>query len=319
MKQFLLQRWFLIALVAALVVGIMLATPLEPISQVGVVRNGIVAVVLFLMALPLEAGAMWRSIRRPWAPLVAYGVNFGLLPLFAWIVSLSLSREMAFGLFVAATTPCTLASASVWTRRAGGNDSVAILVTIATNLTCFVVTPLWLLVMTGQMLESETLQFTRMASKLGQLVVFPMVLAQLLRIFRPVGWWATRHKTALGVTAQCGVLTMIFIGAVQTGLGLAGSAGSAGFAAEIVGMIVAVLVVHMAMLFAGMALAFLLGLSRADRIAVGFAGSQKTLMVGLQVGMDLGFTILPMVSFHVGQLIVDTIIADQLRRRSEPS
>ena len=51
-------------------------------------------------------------------------------------------------MIVAATAPCTLASAAVWTRRAGGNDAVAILVTFITNATCFLVTPFWLILMT---------------------------------------------------------------------------------------------------------------------------------------------------------------------------
>ena len=61
-----------------------------------------------------------------------------------------LRGDLAVGLLVAAAAPCTLASAAVWTRRAGGNDAVALMVTIGTNLTCFVVTPLWLLVTTGR-------------------------------------------------------------------------------------------------------------------------------------------------------------------------
>ena len=60
-----------------------------------------------------------------------------------------------------------------------------------------------------------------------------------------------------------------------------------------------------------------LGLVRPDQIAVGIAGSQKTLMVGLQVGMDLHVSILPMVVYHVGQLFLDTVIADRIRRKDE--
>jgi sodium/bile acid cotransporter 7 len=50
---------------------------------------------------------------------------------------------------------------------------------------------------------------------------------------------------------------------------------------------------------------------------VAFAGSQKTLMVGLQVSMELGVSILPMVAYHVSQLIVDTLIADRWRAGNE--
>ena len=57
------------------------------------------------------------------------------------------------------------------------------------------------------------------------------------------------------------------------------------------------------------------GFSRAQQIAVGIAGSQKTLMVGLDIAITYvgGLAILPMVVYHVAQLLADTVIADRLR------
>jgi solute carrier family 10 (sodium/bile acid cotransporter), member 7 len=155
-KKFLIHRWFLISLAVVLLVGMAFHSALEPLSEIRAFRNGVVATVLFLMALPLEARAVWQSLRRPLAPLLGVTVNLLLLPIFAWFVSLGLSPTWAVGLYVAAATPCTLASAAVWTRRAGGNESVAILVTIITNLSCFVVTPLWLWILTGHRLETAS-------------------------------------------------------------------------------------------------------------------------------------------------------------------
>ena len=59
-----------------------------------------------------------------------------------------------------------------------------------------------------------------------------------------------------------------------------------------------------------------LKVARPDQIAVGLAGSQKTLMVGLQVSIELGFNIIPMVAYHISQLLVNTLIADRLRRQN---
>ena len=84
-------------------------------------------------------------------------------------------------------------------------------------------------------------------------------------------------------------------------------------------MIVAVLGIHLLMLALGMFVARFVGMSRPDQIAVGISGSQKTLMVGLQNGMELNITIIPMVIYHVGQLLLDTFIADVLRRRAKES
>lgn len=316
MQRYFVRRWFLLALIAVLVGGTSFSRILEPLAEIPALRYGIVAVVLFLMALPLQAQAMWQALKRPGPPLLAMAVTFGLLPLLAWGVSFVLSEPLANGLLVAAATPCTLASASVWTRRAGGDDSVAILVTIITNLVCFLVTPLWLVAMTGRDVQ---IPVGDMIQKLGLLVVLPMTFAQLLRLAGPVGVWATRRKIPLGVLAQTGILGMIFIGSIQTGQRLRSTTQEALAIFDLLLMVGAVMFVHLSMLFTGIGLARLLRFRREDQIAVGFAGSQKTLMVGLTVAMEIGASILPMVAYHVGQLFVDTIIADWLRRRSSTS
>jgi sodium/bile acid cotransporter 7 len=242
----------------------------------------------------------------------------GLLPLFAWGVSFLLRGDIAAGLLVAATTPCTLASASVWTRRAGGNDAVSILVTLLTNSVCFLVTPLWLGVMTGKAVDGEALNLARISMELALLVVLPMAAAQLLRVYPPLALAATRRRLALGVMAQLGVLSMIFLGSIRTGLRLHGEPATVLLVWDLLSMLSAVVGVHVVMLFTGVGLARLSGFSRPDQIAVGFAGSQKTLMVGLLVAMSLGVTILPMVIYHVSQLFVDTLVADRFRKQ-QPS
>ena len=61
----------------------------------------------------------------------------------------------------------------------------------------------------------------------------------------------------------------------------------------------------------------LLQLPREDYLAVGFAGSQKTLMVGLVICVELGVLLIPMVLYHVAQLFVDTLFADYFRQRGQ--
>jgi len=314
-KRFFLQRWFLLLLVAALAGGICFAEDLQPLSRIRLLRDSVVATVLFVMALPLEAHAMWRTMKRPLPPLLAVLVTFGLLPLLAWALSGLMNDDLGVGLLVAATTPSTLASAAVWTRRAGGNDAVAILVTIMTNLACFVVMPLWLLAMTGAKVESPELSLSKMAAQLAWLVVVPMALAQCLRLYRPVGAWATRRKLGLGVLAQCGILFMVLLGSIGVGLRLRDTTQAALELFDVLLMLAIVCAVHTVMLYAGLGLARLLRCSREEQIAVAFSGSQKTLMVGLFVAMSLQVSILPMLAYHVSQLFIDTLIADRFREK----
>lgn len=194
---------------------------------------------------------------------------------------------------------------------------MAIMVTILTNLTCFVITPLWLLTTTGKSANLPPL--ADMIFKLAVLVVLPISLAQLFRLSAPVAAWATRQRVPMGVLAQIGVLAMIFLGSLAAGLKIGErDLPLASLSGQIALMIVVVMGVHLSMLFAGIRLARWLGMSREDAIAVGIAGSQKTLMVGLTIAIDIGgLAVLPMVTYHVGQLLVDTVIADRIRQAGE--
>jgi solute carrier family 10 (sodium/bile acid cotransporter), member 7 len=105
----------------------------------------------------------------------------------------------------------------------------------------------------------------------------------------------------------------VFFGAVQTAEKVRGT-GSSAMAMELLCVVAVVLGVHWGTLLVGLMASRLLKMSRADQIAVGFAGSQKTLMVGLQICLEAGFHVLPMVAYHIGQLLIDTLVADHLRK-----
>lgn len=313
--SFFQRHWFLIGLGAVLAVGVIACKPLEPIADAVWLRQMILVSVLFIMALPLETSAARMAIQRPQATILAFVVNLGLIPLMAWAMKSQLDGPLALGLMVVAATPCTLAGASVWTRRAGGNDAIAMLVTISTNLLCFLITPFWLLRTTGSDVEIDPKE---MILKLALLVMLPILVAQVLRQYRPLGSWATEHKNTLSSLALPGILLMVLIGAVASGRELASTKSESILGlSDWTKMIVAVVVLHLAALALGHLLAHLTGMSREDRIAVGFAGSQKTLMVGLPLAITYygGLAILPMVAYHIGQLLFDTILADWLLRR----
>ena len=112
---------------------------------------------------------------------------------------------------------------AVWTRRAGGDDSLAIMVTIITNLLCFFVTPAWVYYLAGN--ETDQAKFVGTIFKLLYFVVIPMIVGQLVRFHQSSAKWATAQKRWLSLAAQLGVLFMIFLGAVSTGIRVSESGG----------------------------------------------------------------------------------------------
>ena len=304
------KQWFLFGLAAMLAAGLLAPQMFQSFADHRTARSAILTTVLFLMAFPLEASAVWRTVKRPWAALLGSVMNYGACPLLAWLASTLLTGDFAIGMMVAAAAPCTLASAAVWTRRAGGNDVTALLVTLLTNGACFLLTPFWLAVSTQ---TEARLDVGQMISRLAFLVVLPMTLAQLVRLVPGVATRATRAKPTCSTIAQLGILSMVLIGAVKCSEQLSGSnwmqeIGISGFAT----MVVVVTAVHLGSLWIAYQSAQRLGFERAECIAVAFAGSQKTLMIGLYVAIEYfgGLVILPMVVYHISQLVLDTLIGE---------
>jgi sodium/bile acid cotransporter 7 len=227
-----------------------------------------------------------------------------------------LPDELATGVILAATVPSTLASAAVLARRADGNDAVAFLVTMITSLACFLVIPAWIGLLIGVRTDID---FGDIVLGLMMLVVLPIVVAQVLRQWRPIGLLATQHKMLLSTFAQVGVLAMVLIGAVFCGERLAElETDSPMTTGAVILMIIAVTVIHMMLLIAGFSLSRAFSWGQPDAIAVAFSGSQKTLMVGAYLAMAVGpLAILPMVAYHAAQLVIDTLIADWLRQRGD--
>lgn len=209
-----------------------------------------------------------------------------------------------------------MASVTVWTRLAGGNEAVSILVTVITNLGCFVVTPAWVFFLVGH--EAKTESFIEMALQLFIVVVLPMVAGQLLRMNSTVGSFAGRHKKSLSLIAQAGVLAIVFVGAVHGGKQLRQlDSQLVDVAFQILMMMVTVAVLHLVVWTIGFVAAGKARMNREDQIAVAFGGSQKTLMVGLAIAIDIGgLAILPMLAYHVEQLLIDTVLAGKLKAKA---
>jgi sodium/bile acid cotransporter 7 len=307
------RNWFLLSLLVAMVCGYLFAPGLQAIEESTWLRQLIVFTVMFAMSLPLESHQIGRVVRHPTAPLLASMLNLGLAPLCAWPLVGLLGSELGPGLIVAAATPSTLASASVMTRRAGGNDAVSLMATLITNGVCFVVTPLWVRLLTAS--EGITFAVGPIVLELALIVILPMALAQGIRQWPRCAQWSIRHKIQLGVYAQCGVAAMVMFGIASLTLRVSGSAAIDLTLVKIVAAGLAVIGLHLGLLWIGWRLARVCGLSREDQIAVGFSASQKTLMVGLSAALQIGLSVIPLIMYHILQLLIDTVVANRLRTR----
>ncbi|MFK8111544.1 MAG: bile acid:sodium symporter family protein [Rubripirellula sp.] len=305
------KHWFLISLGACFSVGYFASEHLQSLRDMTWLRDSVVFTVMWMMGVTLRPDTIRKSMTRPVPSMLAIAINVLVVPLLCLPTMWLLRADYFGGLFVAAIVPCTLASASVWTRKADGDDSIAMMTTVVTNLACLAVVPIGIWLVLAQQADIEV---TRQVKKLAILVVLPLMLAQIMRRMG-ISSWADRNKSRISLFGQSGILAMVVFGAVASAstvdvaTPVAETNPSGWFA--IVPLLIAAIMVHVFALWFGIAAARGLRMNRASQIAVGIAGSQKTLMVGLQIAIDCGVSVVPMLVYHLSQLVIDTMVADR--------
>lgn len=290
------------------------------------------AVVLFLMSVSLDSAALGKALRSPGPVALAVALGYGLLPTAAMLLAkLQAHPDLALGLLIAAAVPSTLASASVMTRRAEGNDAISLLATLVTNASCVVVTPAWLYATTGQSVEFDV---PAMIRSLLLAALLPTALGQLVRRIPLVHLTADRRKPMISAIAQVFIEVIVFTASLRAGMAwrdLAIPAVTTGAVAQgalaitpvaILLVLVSAVVLHLGIWWLGLRLSRLMGIGRDDAVAVSFSASQKTLPVGILVATDPAtfgtthpFAIFPMLIFHIAQLFLDSALASRLRKQ----
>ncbi len=330
MLRSLLKRWFLIALAVLIPGGLLIgarlpATRIEDLEGVvGSATSLLVMAVLFLMSVTLDNRQLRAALTRPGPVVWATVVTFVFMPLVAWPLSrLQLVPDFAVGLMIAASVPCTMAAASVWTRKAGGNDAVSLLVTIVTNGLCFAVTPFWMRVSLAgipALATAVTLDVWQMMRDLFIAALLPIAVGQALRLVPACAALADRHKVGLGVTAQICILAIVLWTSLKAGPKLHVESGPALTVPSVVWVWACCIALHTAALHFARYVGRAFGFSDRDLIAVAFAASQKTLPIGVLIATDpsmfgnrgVPFAVFPMLMYHASQLFIDTWVADRI-------
>ncbi len=275
--------------------------------------------ILFGMSITLPTGKLWETASQPTSILLAIVVSIVILPLITWGVVLLFSlKSFSAGLLIMSAVPTTLASAAVWTRKAGGNDAIPLMATLLGNAFCFLTIPFWLGLTLGQTLPID---IWSLMSRLLIVAVLPMGLAQILRAIPVVGKKADAHKVSISMLSQIGILIIIMISAIRTGPIFQEQSGKISLQ-QISLVIVLCGFIHGIGLWSGWGLTRLLRGNCEDAIGVAFSGSQKTLAIAIDLTtspilLATGISplaIIPPLIFHALQLIIDTVMIAKFRQ-----
>ncbi|MET9297561.1 bile acid:sodium symporter family protein [Streptomyces sp. NPDC003077] len=311
---------FILALIATVVVAAFLPARGTGAAVAEDASTGAVALLFFLYGARLstqEAMAGIKSWRLHLTVLACTFVVFPLLGLAArGLVPYVLTPALYSGFLFLCLVPSTVQSSIAFTSIARGNVAAAICAGSFSSLLGVVLTP----VLTGLLLDGDAGGFD--ADSLVSIVLkllVPFLAGQLLR--RWIGGFVTRHKRVLGYVDRSSILFVVY------------TAFSAGVVAgtwhqlspwrllALLGVEAVLLAVMLTLTSYG---SRKLGFPRADRIAIVFAGSKKSLAAGLPMatvlfGAEASLAVLPLMLFHQMQLMVCAVLAKRFAARADAS
>lgn len=225
-----------------------------------------------------------------------------------------LTPGLALGLLFLCALPSTVQSSIAFTSMAGGNVPAAVVSASASSLLGVFLTPVILaLIAGGQGPMGSPLE--SIGKILLQLLV-PFVAGHLLRPW--IGGWVARRRAVLRYTDQGTILLVVytaFSAAVSEGLWR-----DTPLRSLLAVVVLAALLLGVAMTLVAL-LARRLGFERADRIAIVFCGSKKSLATGVPMAKvmfassALGAIVLPVMIYHQLQLIVSAVVAQRYARQ----
>jgi sodium/bile acid cotransporter 7 len=274
------------------------------------------AVAVLCSAWTLESRRLAQAFLHPWPAAWALLVSYGLLPALALSLGRLFSGEdedYRIGLLLITSVPCTLASAVIWTRLAGGEEATALLITFLTNCTSWLATTAWLTL--GVAAYVHSLDAGPLMVKLLLVLIVPVGIGQLLRLCSPMRRVADERKPALSVAARLLTAAVMLKAAVEVRKGFDNDS-LAPNVLTLTAVAALCVLIHLIALAGGFWSSRWLGFHRGNQIAVAIGGSQKTLPIAL-ILFDAYFAtkplaVVPIVAYHFGQLIVDTFIAQRL-------
>lgn len=305
--------WFLVGMGLAVLLAFLFPTPgakggamhPEILTKAGV------ALIFFLhgVALPFEklkAG----TLRWP-VHLVVQGCTFLLFPLLGLAIWFGVGHwvkmpdDLRLGFFYLCALPSTVSSSVAFTAAARGDVSLAVFNATLSSLLGVVLTPLWLGVVLGSG-GAQGLPLGDVMLDLVKWLVLPLVVGQLSRPL--LGAWAARNKKTTTLVDRCTILLLVYTSFCDS---VKDNVWSGHGLAPLVMTFVGSLVIFGVIFFVVGAICDAFGFPFAERTAVVFCGSKKTLASGVPMARlifganpSLSVILLPIMIYHPLQLII---------------
>ncbi|MEU6818343.1 bile acid:sodium symporter family protein [Streptomyces sp. NPDC046860] len=277
-----------------------------------------IAFLFFLYGARLSTREAMDGLRHWRLHLTVLACTFLVFPLLGLaargLVPALLTQPLYQGLLFLTLVPSTIQSSIAFTSIARGNVPAAICAGSFSSLVGIVVTPLLASVLLGG--PGGGLSADALVKIVLQLLV-PFLAGQVLR--RWIGDFVARHKKVLGLVDRGSILLVVYTAFSE---GMAQGIWHQVSPARLGALLLVEAVLLAVMLTLTWYGARALGFGRADRVAIQFAGSKKSLasglpMAGVLFGAHASLAVLPLMLFHQMQLMVCAVIAKRRARDLE--
>ncbi|SIO87378.1 bile acid:sodium symporter family protein [Nocardiopsis sp. JB363] len=276
-----------------------------------------ICLLFFLHGAKLSPAETRQGFSRWGFQLLVLGCTFLIFPLLGLgIVALPssvLSPVMATGFLFLCILPSTVQSSIAFTSIARGNVALAVSSASISNVLGVVLTPLLAAFLLGSAVEITA---ESLLGIFGQLVV-PFVAGQLLH--RRIGPWLKGHSLAVSVVDQGSVLLVVY---AAFSVGVTQGLWQVVPPSQLLVVVLVSCVLLAIVLTLFTCLGRVLRMDRPDQIVLMFCGSKKSQVSGLPMAIllfpseQVGMYVLPLMIFHLIQLLVCAVIARRAASRT---
>ncbi|WP_134680355.1 bile acid:sodium symporter family protein [Paracoccus ravus] len=310
---------YMIMLLVTVLLGLLLPAQGVAADILRGVTYWAVALLFFLYGAKLDSASVRAGLLNWRLQGLSFAATYLVFPLlgliFAALFGGLLGPQVTMGVLFLSVLPSTIQSSIAFTSMAGGNVPAAICSASLSNLIGVVLTPALVALMLHQ--GGGGISFDAVI-RIGMQILLPFILGQLLRPL--LGEFVKRHRV-LTLTVDRGSILLIVYSAFSAGTvsGLWASIPPKSLIALILVMLVLLALVFGVMAAVGK----LFRLPYEDRAVMFFCGSTKSLASGLPIATalfpaaTLGATVLPVLVYHMAQLLACAMIAQASARRRD--
>jgi len=315
------SHWFSLAMAALFLIAWIRPSLPGFLNSGGWMKKACIMIIFFISGLSLRSEEILKGFSNWKIHLYIQGFCYLFIPLFFWSVLKGvggfLPEGLVIGFYLLAVLPITITSCVVFTQLAGGNFAAALFNAVLGNTMGIILTPALFLLMMGTTDMSIEMDTVGTIMKLGLMVVAPLVVGQIVRLFFRD---RTRQFRKTGsLVNRWAILLIVYFAFGQI---FTGESVELSFSGMILPLVLIVPAHFVILLLAG-AGGRLFGFSGPDRIAIAFCAPQKTLAMGIPLiaavlasRPDLeGLASLPIIVYHPTQLLVAGFLEERFHAR----